>query len=449
MVALGGFLFGFDTAVVSGTIGLLEEQFALTSLMEGWVVSSALVGCVAGVAGAGILSDRFGRKKILLLSAALFLVSAIGSAVATSVMFLVIIRLIGGMGVGIASMLSPMFISEFTPSHMRGRMVSLYQLAVTIGIVFAYLSNAWLVDLAQHATFLKETGILHWIVVDETWRVMFGAEAIPAFFFFLFLLFIPESPRWLFAQGEYGKARNILTKATGEEAAEDRIRQIKETVNKESTSLRQLFKPGLRIALLIGILLPFFQQASGINVIIYYGPKIFSEAGFTLSGSLGGQVTIGIVNVLATFIAIWKIDDFGRKPLLLTGLAGVILTLGGVGLFFAQGITQGGWLLFFFLLFIICFAFSLGPITFVIISEIFPNRIRGRAMSVATLSLWGTNALVVQFFPWLLGNAGAAVTFWIYAVICIPALLLVWKVVPETKGKSLEEIEQYWIGSKT
>jgi len=444
VAALGGFLFGFDTAVISGTVGFVKAKFAMNVVMEGWFVSSALVGCVIGVVFAGKLSDSFGRKKILLLSAFLFWVSAVGSTIATTVPFLIVARMIGGMGVGIASMLSPLYISEITPPAIRGRMVTLYQFAITIGILCAYFSNAVLVQLGAKLPGVESIAFLQWIAVDEAWRGMFGSETIPAALFFLLLFFVPESPRWLVKEGRIDEGRSVLARVLGKAEAKREVDEITETIAHENTSLSQLFQPGLRIALLIGILLPAMSQFSGINAIIYYGPEIFNKAGFALSEALGGQVTIGIVNVLFTIVAIFTVDRMGRRPLLLFGVSGVIISLILVGFFFFNNVTAGFMLLVFFLMFIACFAFSYGPVTWVIISEIFPTSIRGRAMSIATLSLWLANVIVGQMFPWLLENAGSAITFWLFAALCFPTLFLVWKVIPETKGKSLEEIEKYW-----
>lgn len=441
--ALGGFLFGFDTAVISGTVGFVKQEFAFGALMEGWFVSSALVGCIIGVLGSGSLSDRYGRKKVLILSAVLFLVSAIGSAIATTPFLLIIARMIGGLGVGIASMLSPMYISEISPPGIRGKMVSLYQFAITVGILLAYFSNAWLNGLS-HSILLGDTGFLHWIIVDNVWRSMFGMECFPALGFLILMMFVPESPRWLIGHGQTEEGTEILQRVVGTDEARKEVSEIKKDLSKTGGSIWQMLQPGLRTALLIGILLPAFSQFSGINAIIYYGPKIFNQAGFTLSDALGGQVTIGIVNVLFTIVAIQYVDKMGRRPLLAVGITGVVISLILVGFFFYNDVTQGAWLLFFFLLFIACYAFSFGPVQFVIISEIFPNHIRGRAMSVAVLSLWGANIIVGQTFPWLLENVGSAGTFWLFGGICAPALLLVWKVIPETKGKSLEEIVKFW-----
>lgn len=444
IAALGGFLFGFDTAVISGTVGFVKQQFVLDAVMEGWFVSSALVGCVIGVSFAGRLSDSFGRKKVLFFAAFMFFISAIGSAIAVTNFFLIIARMIGGIGVGVASMLSPLYISELSPARLRGRMVTLYQFAITIGILCAYFSNAFLVQAGNIIPGSGSVPVLKWIFVDEVWRGMFGMETIPAGLFMLLLAFVPESPRWLVKEGMVDKARDVITRIAGAKTAESEIADITETVSHESGSLRQLLEPGLRIALIIGLILPALSQFSGINAIIYYGPEIFNRAGFALSDALGGQVTIGIVNVLFTVVAIWKIDSMGRRPLLMFGIAGASLSLVLVGLFFYHNVTSGFLLLSFFLLFIACFAISFGPVTWVVLSEIYPTRIRGRAMAIGTMSLWIANVILGQTFPWSLENVGEAGTFWMFAFMCVPAFILVWKVVPETKGRTLEEIERYW-----
>ena len=444
IASLGGFLFGYDTAVISGTIGFVKGKFGLDAVMEGWYVSSALVGCIAGVAVAGYLSDKFGRKRVLLLSALLFLLSAVGCAMSGSHMALIVYRLVGGIGVGVASMLSPLYISEISPPHLRGRMVALYQFAITIGILCSYFVNAWLLSGAQSAS-SAGSGWLHFVFVDEVWRGMLGTESIPALLFFLLLLLVPESPRWLVAQGKDLLARNILTRIDGEATANKEIAEIKATVEQEEATLSALFQPGIRLAMFLGIGLAFLTQVSGINAIIYYGPRILEEAGFTLGDALGGQVIIGIVNVLFTLIAIWKIDSLGRRPLLIVGVSGIVASLIVVGLLFKFDVTEGFWLLAFILIFIACFAFSFGPVIWVLLSEMYPTKVRGRAMSIATFSLWTGTALVGQTVPWLLENLQPHGTFWLFAVLCAPAIYLGWKVLPETKGKSLEEIEHYWL----
>jgi len=438
--AIGGFLFGFDTAVISGTLSFVKSQFALNTIEEGWYVSSALVGCIVGVLFAGALSDRFGRKKVLLLSSLLFLASTIGCTLAPTQIVLTLSRLVAGMAIGVASMLAPLYISEIAPAASRGRLVALYQLAITIGILCAYFSNALVLNISQDSTF--SAGLLQWIYRDEIWRGMFANMAVPNLAFLLLLFFIPESPRWLISKGLTEKARSVLARIQHERSTDEEYQEMVATIQGEKVSLSQLFHSGLRIALLIGILLPIFSQISGINVIIYYGPKILSEAGFSIGAALGGQVTIGIVNVLFTLLAIWQVDKLGRKPLLLFGIVGVVVSLVAVGLFFFYHISQGMILIIFILFFIACFAFSLGPGTWIIISEIFPTHIRGRAMSIGTFALWSANAVVGQLFPWMLENIGPAETFWTFAGICLPAFFFVWKVLPETKGKTLEEIEQ-------
>lgn len=439
--AIGGFLFGFDTAVISGTISFVKSQFALNTIEEGWYVSSALVGCIAGVSFAGTLSDRFGRKTVLLLSSLLFLISTLGCAVAPTNFVLVLSRLVAGTGIGVASMLSPLYISEIAPAAYRGRLVALYQLAITIGILCAYFSNASVLSISEGSSF--SSGLFKWIYADEIWRGMFANMLIPNLLFLVLLLLIPESPRWLISKGFTDKARSILARIQNRVTSDDEYREMIATIQQERVSLSQLFRPGLRTALLIGVLLPIFSQISGINVIIYYGPRILHEAGFSISGALGGQVTIGIVNVLFTLLAIWQVDKLGRKPLLLFGIAGVVVSLIAVGMFFYNQVSQGIVLIIFILFFIACFAFSLGPGTWIVISEIFPTHIRGRAMSIGTFALWSANAVVGQLFPWMLENIGPAGTFWTFAAICLPAFFFVRKVLPETKGKTLEEIERF------
>lgn len=442
VAALGGFLFGFDTAVISGTVSLVKGDFGLNAVSEGWFVSCALLGCIIGVSFSGKLSDKYGRKIILIFSAILFLASALGCMLSDSFSILILFRLIGGLGIGVASMVSPLYISEFSPSRFRGMMVSLYQLALTIGIVLAYFSNAY---LASHTggSFASQT--LHQIFSDEVWRAMLGLGAVPAAIFLFALFLVPESPRWLLLRGEREKAKAILIKIDGQSSAEAELNGFDQSTPTEAEgSLRELFKPVYRKALWIGLLLPFLSQVCGINAVIYYGPRILEQAGFTLNNALGGQVTIGLVNVVFTFVAIFTIDKWGRKPLLFVGISGAVVSLLIIGALFAFGIVSGPWILIFILAFIACFAFSFGPVCWVVIGEIFPNGVRGKAMSLATLSLWVGNFLVGQLTPLMLEGLGSSWTFWIFALCCSPALWITWKIIPETKGRSLEEIEEYW-----
>lgn len=441
VAALGGFLFGFDTAVISGTISLVKNDFTLNSVTEGWYVSCALLGCIIGVSCSGKLSDNYGRKIVLILSAVLFLVSALGCMYASSFTILIIFRLIGGLGIGVASMVSPLYISEFAPSRLRGMMVSLYQLAITIGIVLAYFSNAF---LAEHAAATYASDAMTTIFSTEVWRAMLGLEALPAAIFLICLFLLPESPRWLLLKGQEQRASEILVKIDGPEAAAHEIHAFKAQVDDQNTPFKELFTPVYRKPLWIGLLLPFLSQVCGINAVIYYGPRILEQAGFTLNSALGGQVTIGLVNVVFTFVAIFTVDKWGRRPLLFVGIGGAVAALITIGALFAFGITSGPWILLFILAFIACFAFSFGPVCWVVIGEIFPTAIRGKAMALATLSLWIGNFLVGQLTPVLLEGLGASWTFWLFALCCSPALWLTWKVIPETKGRSLEEIEAHW-----
>lgn len=442
VAALGGFLFGFDTAVISGTISLVKHDFNLDAIHEGWFVSCALLGCILGVSASGKLSDKYGRKPVLILSAVLFLFSALGCMVSGSFTTLIMFRLVGGLGIGVASMVSPLYISEFSPSRFRGMMVSLYQLALTIGIVLAYFSNAY---LANHAGNSFDSESIRKIFSTEVWRAMLGLGALPAGIFLVSLLMVPESPRWLLLKGKKQKAKDILVKIDGIDAAMNELSAFYATGNdKGSSSLKELFTPVYRKAMWIGLLLPFLSQVSGINAVIYYGPRILEQAGFTLNNAMGGQVTIGLVNVVFTFVAIFTVDRWGRRPLLFVGIGGAVISLIVIGMLFSLGLTSGPWILIFILAFIACFAFSFGPVCWVVVGEIFPNAIRGKAMALATLSLWVGNFIVGQLTPVMLEGLGSSWTFWLFALCCSPALWITWKLIPETKAKSLEMIETHW-----
>ncbi|HTN38876.1 MAG TPA: sugar porter family MFS transporter [Arachidicoccus sp.] len=452
VAALGGFLFGFDTAVISGVVGFVKTEYAMTSGMEGWFVSSALLGCILGVSVAGKLSDSYGRKIVLLLSALLFTVSALGCMLVQGEALLISFRLIGGLGIGVASMVSPLYITEFSPAALRGRMVTLYQLAITIGILCAYFSNAWLLELStsnvlSSAAVVAGGGIegshsfFDWILHDHVWRGMLGIGIVPALLFLLCLFWIPESPRWLMMRGKEAQARKLLLKVNDEAVVSQEVVSIKAALAADKIPFKVLLSPKFRVALIIGLLLPFLSQLSGINAVIYYGPRILDEAGFTLGSAFGGQVTIGIVNVLFTVLAIFTVDKWGRKPLLYLGVSSAIVALVCIGILFQLNITSGPWILLLILLYIASFAVSFGPVCWIIIGEIFPTHIRGRAMALATLSLWVANFFVGQLTPMLLDSVGAAGTFWIFAILCSPTLWLTWKLIPETKGQSLEAIE--------
>jgi SP family xylose:H+ symportor-like MFS transporter len=405
----------------------------------GWVASSALVGCIAGCAMAGYLSDRFGRKKILIFSALLFAITGIGCAIADSTTGLVIYRIIGGIGVGIASMLSPIYIAEIAPAHIRGRLVSYNQFAIVTGMLVVYFVNY----------FIAARGNESWNL-QAGWRWMFGSETIPALLFLLFLFFIPESPRWLAKNDQIEKSRRVLLKIGGSGFAEKELSEIRDTEIPESKSFRALFQGKFRIVLIIGIILAILQQVTGINVFLYYAPEIFKKLGTETNTALLQTIIVGFFNLTFTVVAILTVDKFGRKPLMIIGSLGMGLCLLILGLmaYFQQSAL---WILVFILGYISCFALSVGPVTWVIISEIFPTRIRGRALSIATVFLWTANWVVSQTFPmldenqWLADRFHHGFSFWIYGSMCFILLVFMWRRVPETKGKSLEEIERLWL----
>jgi len=322
-------------------------------------------------------------------------------------------------------------------------MVSLYQFAITIGILAAYFVNARLLSLSTAVSFGSDS-FFGFIINREVWRSMFVSETVPGMLFFILLLIIPESPRWLMAKKREKSAFIVMRKFYEDETVNKEIEDVREVLNREVSSLRTMAHPGIRLALLIGIILSLLSQFTGINAIIYYGPKIFETAGLSQSSSLNGQVVIGIVNVLFTLIAIWKIDDLGRRKLLITGCSGMMVAHIIIGFLFSTGNDNTLLYLIFMMVFIAFFAFSYGPVIWTLLSEIYPTGIRGRAMSVATLTLWLGTYLVGQLVPWLFETIKAEGTFWLFALMCIPAILIVWKLVPETKGKTLEEMEKLW-----
>lgn len=432
VAALGGLLFGYDTAVISGAIGYLQQKFELSALMTGWAASSAIIGCIFGAMFAGKLSDLWGRKKVLMLTAILFGVSAIGSAIPENLTQFVIARFIGGLGVGAASMLSPLYITELAPARIRGRLVSIYQLAIVIGILLIFFVNMLVQGLGDE----------NWNI-NYGWRYMLGSETIPAILFLIAIFFVPESPRWLMKVGREKEALQVLTRINSPTIASRIIDEIKMTLHQQRGTLKELFKGRFRKAIFIGILLAIFSQVQGINAIMYYAPTIFSEVGSGSQSAFTQTVIVGIINVLFTWVAISMVDKKGRKSLLLWGGIGMCLSLIVVGASFY--FSWGGYVLLIFILtYVASFAASYGPVTWVVISEIFPIKMRGLAMSVATLMLWISVYFVTQFFPYLLEEIGAAYTFWLFAAMSFLAFIFVYTRVPETKGKSLEEIENEW-----
>lgn len=431
--ALGGFLFGYDTAVISGAIGFLEHKYGLDANMKGWAVSSAIVGCIMGVAVAGLLADKIGRKKALIITAFLFAISSIGCAIAENFTQLVVARIVGGIGVGAASMLSPLYISEIAPAHKRGMLVSLYQLAIVLGINIVFLFNY----------LVAGSNTEQWNI-DFGWRYMLGSETVPAVLFLIALFFVPESPRWLAKKGRDIEALEILEKINSKEVAEEIHLEIKNALGQERGSLKELFAPGIRTAMFIGIFLALFSQITGINAIMYYAPEILKGAGFAVDSALMQTVIIGVINTVFTFVAIKYIDKVGRRALLLWGVSGMVICLLVIGMLYQFDLTSGPWLLIFILGFVACFATSLGPIPWVIISEIFPTKTRGIAMSISIMVLWVGVLLISQFTPILLEGLGAGQTFWLFMLNAIFLLIFTYKIIPETKGKSLEEIELSW-----
>lgn len=442
--ALGGLLFGFDTAVISGTISFVKSQYQLAAAGEGWFVSCGLLGCVMGVVLAGFLTDRFGRKFVLIASAVMFLLCSFGCAFAPSFDLLVLSRALGGVGVGMASVVAPMYIAEFAPATRRGRMVAFYQLAITVGILLAYFSNAFLLNVSQGEP-ATTSSALQWFFNKEPWRPMLLAMGIPSAIFAFMLIRIPESPRWLFSVGKQDQARDILFEVKGIAEAENDLSMIAKTEAKSATSERSLFEKSLRLPLLIGITLGILSQFTGINAIIYYGPRIFESAGFVSGNALLFQVIIGIINVLFTFVAITSADKYGRKTLQLSGLAGIILSLSTCAILFQIGQSSSLLLLGLIVFFIACFALSVGPVTWIVINEIFPTDVRAKAVSLCTFMIWAAVWVVGQFFPWMVETVGPAVTFAIFAVLSTGNFLFCWKVVRETKNIALEDMEQLFV----
>jgi len=433
VASLGGLLFGYDTAVIAGAIGFLQTKFELSALMKGWAASSAIWGCLWGALVAGYLSDKYGRKRIMVFTAVLFAVSAIGSAIPQNLSQFVAARFIGGLGVGAASMLSPLYISEIAPARHRGMLVTLYQLAIVIGINLIYIVN-YKIASGGDETWNVELG----------WRYMLGSEVIPAILFMFMLFLVPESPRWLSKQGRKEEAMKVLVKVNGETRAHEVLKEIEETLSEETGTIKELFAPGLRMAMIVGMVLALFSQVTGINAIIYYAPEIFKSVGSGTSSAFLQTAIIGVMNTIFTFVAIFLIDRLGRKKLLLYGVSGMVVCLLGIGLCFYWEITSGPWLLIFILGYISCFSSSLGPIPWVIISEIFPTKTRGIAMSFSIVVLWIGVLLITQMTPVMLESLGGAFTFWTFMVNAILLVIFTWKVVPETKQKTLEEIEHHW-----
>jgi SP family sugar porter-like MFS transporter len=427
--ALGGLLFGYDIAVISGTIPFITKVFSLTDWWKGFVVSGLYIGCMIGAALAGKMGETYGRKKMLILSAILFAISSLGSGLANNLFSFFTFRLIGGLGVGAAAMLSPMYIAEITPAIIRGRYVAINQFTIVIGILAAYFVNYLLLPTGENA-----------------WRWMFIAEVVPSVLFFISMFMVPETPRWLAKNNQYQKAEFVLNKIGDAEFANKTIVDIKSTLTNENKgTLRLLFTRSMRLVLVIGVVLAFFQQWSGINVIFFYAPDIFAQTGAGVESQLFQTVIVGAMNVIFTIVAMWLVEKLGRKKLLLISSAGMAISYIIIGILFYSNNISGYILLIFSLIAVASYSSGLAPVTWVILSEIFPNRIRGQGMAIATLSLWiGTFTLTLTF-PALMASFKGSFTFWLYALICILGFIFIFFTLPETKGKTLEELEKQLI----
>jgi MFS transporter, SP family, xylose:H+ symportor len=441
----GGLLFGYDTGVISGAIEPLTARFGLGDFMKGWASGCVLVGCASGVLLVGPLSDRFGRKPALLLSALMFFVSAVGTALPQEIWVFIAFRILGGVGIGIASISTPMYIAEVTPAQIRGRMVAVNQIAVVVGLAATSLVNYYIAGNGDQA----------WLIASG-WRWMFATGVAPAIVFALILVPIPESPRWLIEMGRDEEAKVILRKVGGAAFADSEFAGAKAAAFREQGNWGSLLSPRLRRPLFLGIALAVLQQVTGINVFMYFGATIFRN----MSASTGvdaGLLQQAVINgscVLFTLVAIASVDRWGRRPLMLLGTTGMglsLLAMGVMAQFMVDRSASSGWMLVFIVLYIAAFGLSVGPVVWVILSEIFPTAVRGRALGLATFFLWAADYAVTQTFPimdakgsWFVRVLNHAFPFYLYAAFCVVLLLVVWRLVPETKGRTLEQIEEEW-----
>ena len=452
VATLGGLLFGYDTGVIGGSQLFFTEYFNFTKVEQGWAVSSALYGCLIGALAAGWISSKFSRKNALILSAVLFSISAWGSGIPESLSMLVVFRVIGGLGVGIASMAAPMYIAEIAPPKKRGTLVSYYQLAIVVGFFVVFLATYIIGGGSNSGLSKEELELIHSYNVNRGWRIMFWSELVPAISFLILLFFIPNSPRWLIMKERYADAKKVLARVTeNDDELEKEFNQIKDSITTDKGRAKvSVFSKSMRKILIIGIVLSVLQQVTGINAILYYGAEIFSNAlGYGPEDALQQQLLLGAVNLVFTFVAISQVDKWGRKPLLIMGTIGMFVGIGilGTSIYLDQlGLIS----LFGMLLFIASFALSMGPVTWVILSEMFPNKIRSQALSIAVAAQWLFNALVANTFPLINGSSvnersfNGALPYFIFAILCLVTVLFVTRLIPETKGKSLEEMESVW-----
>lgn len=427
--ALAGLLFGYDTGVISGAILFVKTDFSLSTFQEEVVVAAVLVGAIIGAVAGGKLADRFGRRSVLTQVGILFIIGAIGTGLAPTPTWLAIGRVVVGIAIGVASFTAPLYISEVSPPQVRGKLVSLNQLMITIGIVVSYLADYGLSGA-------------------RAWRWMFGVAAVPALILVIGLIFVPESPRWLMSRGLTERAREILKRIRQSSSVDAELAEIEQSLQKQEGGLREIFSAAVRPALVVGIGLAIFQQFTGINTVIYYAPTIFQFAGFpSASVAILATAGVGVVNVALTIVALRLLDRAGRRPLLLYGLIGMILSLAILGFTFLSPSLSSAiaWIAVISLaVYVACFAIGLGPVFWLMISEIYPLRVRGQAMAVATVANWGANLLVALTFLSLLHSLGRSWTFWLYGIIGVLAWVFVYKLVPETKGRTLEQLEEYW-----
>jgi len=422
-------LFGYDTGVISGAVLFIRQDFALSDFTVGLVVSAVLIGAVIGAAIGGDVSDHFGRRKVIIAAAVIFALGAVGTATVPDVTLLILGRIAVGIAIGIASEVTPLYISEMSPSRMRGSLVSLNQLAITIGIVISYL-----VDFGLSAF--------------QGWRYMLGLAAIPAIILGIGMLPLPDTPRWLISHNESDNARNVLKRIRGREDVEGEVKEIQDSLKKQRGGRAELFNPLVKPALMIGVSLAIFQQVTGINTVIYYAPTIFQFAGITsASSAILATVGVGVVNVIMTIVAIALLDRVGRRPLLLIGLAGMVFSLSLLGaVFFLPNLlaSLGDLAVVGLMFYVASFAIGLGPVFWLLISEIYPLKVRGLAMSIASEANWGSNLIIALTFLTLVQILGQSGTFWLYALVGVGAWVFAFLLVPETKGKTLEEIEEHW-----
>lgn len=450
VTAMGGLLFGYDWVVIGGAKPFFEKffQIADSATLKGWANSCALIGCLVGAVLSGFLSDKYGRKKLLILSALIFFVSSVGTGASNTFFAFVVWRIVGGVAIGLASNLSPMYIAEVAPASIRGSFVSINQLTIVIGILAAQLINWHIAEPVPLGATAND--IMHSWNGQTGWRMMFWACAVPAAFFFLFMWFVPESPRWLSKNKKnHARVKQILTRIGGEAYAENEIIEIEKTLqnSNEKVDFKALLSPGIKPILILGIVLAAFQQWCGINVIFNYAEEIFTAAGYGVSDILFNIVITGSVTLVFTLVGMYTVDKWGRKGLMLFGAGGLSGIYAVLGLLYYLNI-QGWPLLLLVIIAIACYGMSLAPVVWVILSEIFPNRIRGAAMSVATISLWAACFILTYTFPILNNWLKASGTFWVYGGICFAGFIYIFYRLPETKGKTLEAIENEFIDKK-